>query len=260
MVSCTEKKHTVKLSPLAAKMVAKAGLNPLTILGTGPRGKIMAADVSAAGKSQTPARKVQTPTAPKDTQNATREGDFYVFTLQANMAYLAAISTPIAVQCERLMGGRYTLFDYVVRAAVKACMSEQEWASDAETVNLRMVLDGGNKQALISNAAKKNIYKIATERLAAEAVHMPTEKADIILCDCGMDVHAARTLQPEAPRTIISIGGNSPKARIEAGRPVSVYTMDAMLCLNANIIPEKTACRIAAEFKTLLENPVLLLL
>ncbi len=260
MASCTPKNGTVKLSPLAAKLVAKAGLNPLHLRGTGPRGKIMAADVQAANQAYTPARKVQTPVAPKDTRHAEREGDFYVFSLVANMDYLAAISVPIAVQCERLIGGRYTLFDYVVRAAIKACLSEPEWLAGDTSVDLRMVLEGGAKQVLVSNAAKKNIYKIASERLSAgDTPTLPTGKANIILCDCGMDVATARGLQQDAPHTIISIGGNSPKSHIEAGRPVTAFTMDAMLCLNANIIPEQTACRIAAEFKTLLENPVLLL-
>ena len=57
-----------------------------------------------------PARRVQTPLAPWDTRHATRVDNFYLYSLEANMAYLAAISTPIAVQCEKLIGGRYSLF------------------------------------------------------------------------------------------------------------------------------------------------------
>ena len=84
----------------------------------------MAADVRASIRpADGPARRVQTPLAPRDTRHATRVDNFYLYSLEANMAYLAAISTPIAVQCEKLIGGRYSLFDYVVRAAVKACIS-----------------------------------------------------------------------------------------------------------------------------------------
>ena len=117
----------VKCSPLAARLAAEAGLNAGTLRGTGPRGKIMAADVRASIRpADGPARRVQTPLAPRDTRHATRVDNFYLYSLEANMAYLAAISTPIAVQCEKLIGGRYSLFDYVVRAAVKACISEPE--------------------------------------------------------------------------------------------------------------------------------------
>lgn len=83
------------------------------------------------------------------------------------MAYLAAISTPIAVQCEKLIGGRYSLFDYVVRAAVKACISEPEWLAGDSAAELLMVLDKGEKYVFIENASGKTIYNIAMERLAA---------------------------------------------------------------------------------------------
>lgn len=140
----------VKCSPLAARLAAEAGLNAGTLRGTGPRGKIMAADVRASIRpADGPARRVQTPLAPRDTRHATRVDNFYLYSLEANMAYLAAISTPIAVQCEKLIGGRYSLFDYVVRAAVKACISEPEWLAGDSAAELLMVLDKGEKYVFI---------------------------------------------------------------------------------------------------------------
>ncbi|MFR4223510.1 hypothetical protein PVA48_04880 [Akkermansia sp. JRP_AM1] len=75
-----------------------------------------------------------------------------------------------------------------------------------------------------------------------------------------MNVEAQRTVLPEMPHSIISIGGTTPKTGIEAGRPVSKLILPVTLYVNANILPECKASKIAAEFKTLLENPVLLLL
>ena len=58
----------------------------------------MAADVRASIRpADGPARRVQTPLAPRDTRHATRVDNFYLYSLEANMAYLAAISTPIDV-------------------------------------------------------------------------------------------------------------------------------------------------------------------
>ena len=85
-----------------------------------------------------------------------RVDNFYLYSLEANMAYLAAISTPIAVQCEKLIGGRYSLLDYVVRAAVKACISEPEWLAGDSAAELLMVLDKGEKYVFIENA---DVYK-----------------------------------------------------------------------------------------------------
>lgn len=254
----------IKCSPLAAKLVEKAGINPATLQGTGPRGKIMASDVKSAMQPQnTPARRVQTPPVPKDTQRAVRIDNFYLYSLEANMAYLAAISTPIAVQCEKLIGGRYSLFDYVVRAAVKACLSEPEWLAEDKAVQLLMALDKGEKCIFIENASDKTIYNIATARLAAPATGLPvqdTMKPNILLCDSGVHVDTLRSSLPQMPHSIINIGGTTPKTGIEAGRPVSKLILPVTLYVNANILPENKASKIAAEFKTLLENPVLLLL
>ena len=234
----------VKCSPLAARLAAEA-----------VRASIRPADG--------PARRVQTPLAPRDTRHATRVDNFYLYSLEANMAYLAAISTPIAVQCEKLIGGRYSLFDYVVRAAVKACISEPEWLAGDSAAELLMVLDKGEKYVFIENASGKTIYNIAMERLAAPAAGPPPAGSitpNILLCDSGVNVEAQRTVLPEMPHSIISIGGTTPKTGIEAGRPVSKLILPVTLYVNANILPECKASKIAAEFKTLLENPVLLLL
>ena len=252
-------------APIALlQSAAEAGLNPATLRGTGPRGKIMAADVRAALRpAGGPARRVQTPLAPRDTRHATRVDNFYLYSLEANMAYLAAISTPIAVQCEKLIGGRYSLFDYVVRAAVKACASEPEWLAGDAAAELLMVLDKGEKYVFIENASGKTIYNIAMERLAAPAAGpFPAGSVapNILLCDSGVNVAAQRAVLPEMPHSIISIGGTTPKTGIEAGRPVSKLILPVTLYVNASILPECKASNIAAEFKTLLENPVLLLL
>jgi len=254
----------VKCSPLAARLAAEAGLNPGTLQGTGPRGKIMAADVQAAIRSADgTAHRTQTPSAFRDTCRAARVSNFFLYSLEADMAYLAAISTPIAVQCEKLIGGRYSLFDYVARAAVKACVSEPEWLAGDAAAELLMVLDKGETHVFIENASGKTIYNIAMERLVGpSAGPLPAGSItpNILLCDSGVNAEAQRAMLPEMPHSIISIGGTTPKTGIEAGRPVSKLLLPVTLYINANILPECKASKIATEFKTLLENPVLLLL
>lgn len=76
-----------------------------------------------------------------------------------------------------------------------------------------------------------------------------------------MNVEAQRTVLPEMPHSIISIGGTTPKTGIEAGRPVSKLILPVTLYGERQHPARKARqSRIAAEFKTLLENPVLLLL
>ncbi len=129
-------------SPLAARLAAEAA-EPRHAARHRPPGQIMAADVRAALRpADGPARRVPPAGAPGHARHATRVDNFYLYSLEANMAYLAAISTPIAVQCEKLIGGRYSLFDYVVRAAVKACASEPEWLAGDAAAEL---LDGAGQ-------------------------------------------------------------------------------------------------------------------
>lgn len=262
--ACPTPPCAAKCSPLAAKLALGQGLDLSTIQGTGPHGKIMAADIRAAARpSNTPARKVQVPPVSKDAHAVTRVDDFYLYSLEANMAYLAAISTPIAVQCEKLIGGRYSLFDYVVRAAVKACLSEPDWLAGDQAVNLLMVLDKGEKYISIENASGKTIYDIAMKRLPAVKGSEPEPGSvapNLLLCDSGVNVEAQRAVLKEMPHSIVNIGGTTPKTGIEAGRPVSKLILPVTLYVNANILPAGKAAKIAAEFKTLLENPVLLLL
>ncbi len=250
----------VKISPLAAKLLAESGLNISLIKGTGPRGKIMANDVKRAEESQknSPAKKIQTPPIPKGARRATRINDFYLFSLEANMAYLAAISTPIAVQCEKLMGARYSVFDYVVRAAIKACITAEGWPTEKEA-HVRLMLDKGDKEVFIPSAEKKTIHLIAMARLTQDSA--PTDESPtLLLCDSGIESWQAKDDISPAPLAIISIGGTTPKTGIEAGRPVSKLILPVSLFINAKEISDTTASKIAAEFKTLLENPVLLLL
>lgn len=157
----------------------------------------------------------------------------------------------------KLIGGRYSLFDYVVRAAVKACASEPEWLAGDAAAELLMVLDKGEKYVFIENASGKTIYNIAMERLAAPAAGpLPAGSVapNILLCDSGVNVAAQRAVLPEMPHSIISIGGTTPKTGIEAGRPVSKLILPVTLYVNAGILPECKASNIAAEFKTLLET------
>ncbi|WP_295925529.1 hypothetical protein, partial [uncultured Akkermansia sp.] len=112
-------------------------------------------------------------------------------------------------------------------------------------------------------APRRSIYTYPWGRPAAPAAGPPPAGSitpNILLCDSGVNVEAQRTVLPEMPHSIISIGGTTPKTGIEAGRPVSKLILPVTLYVNANILPECKASKIAAEFKTLLENPVLLLL
>lgn len=253
----------IRVSPLARKLCVQFGLSPQGIPGTGPRGKVMAADVECfrAGQAAEPASGSGSTRLGSSALVPNREmsGDYFHFSMEADMAKLAAISTPIAVQCEKLLNGRYSLFDYIVRAVVKACLTQADWLAERGDLNVLLVEDGGMKLIGIEKAASKSIYKIAQE--SREGATLPEgARTDVVVCDVGLSPEEVADRMGAATSVVVKIEGTSPKVRIECGRPVSKLILPVTLYVNSRILNEKAAGLVAGELKTLLENPVILLL
>ena len=155
------------ISPLAKKLCLKQGIDPATLRGSGPRGRIMAADVTTPA----PRGKGETTMADNCLGITRPEKDgFHIFDDEADMSALAAISMPIAVQCEKLLENRYSLFDYIVRAVVRACTGQPEWMDADGQVNVLLFEHSGQKVAAIADAARKTVYKLSREIAKAPAM------------------------------------------------------------------------------------------
>lgn len=246
------------ISPLAKKLCFKLGIDPSTLRGSGPRGRIMAADVTLPA----PRSKGETTKADNISGITRPEKDgFHIFDDEADMSALAAISMPIAVQCEKLLENRYSLFDYIVRAVVRSCTAFPEWMDTNGNVNVLLFEECGKKVAAITDAARKTIYKLSRE--IAKSPAMPEGFAPhIIICDTKTS--RARVAEIVAkgtrPAFALVIRGNTPKDGIRAG-----YETISNFCLKytfyaASTMSQQVAGRIAARLKSLLYNPVSLLL
>lgn len=248
------------ISPLAKKLCAAQNINPAVLKGSGPRGRIMAADVIKPTKAlqkrggTTMANFATPPTRPA------KDG-FYVYDGIVNMQALADISLPIAVQCEKLLENRYSLFDYIVRAVVRACCSYPSWQDATGKTHVLLFENEGKSQCAIEDAANKTIYQIARE-----TAH-PAPVADdfcphIIICDTHTtrEQVAAKLQANIRPGFALVVRGNTPKVGIRAGRDgiddLNLgYTFYAATTLNC-----AEADRIAAHLQAFLYNPVRLLL
>ncbi len=248
------------ISPLAKKLCTAKGINPSRLRGTGPRGRIMAADVqpsttAMAHRGGTAMADFCTfPTRPE------KEG-YYVYDGEVNMKALADISLPIAVQCEKLLENRYSLFDYIVRAVVKACLIYPAWQDAGGEVDVLLFENSGEKLAAITNAAHKTIYRIARETHAASPI--PDGFCPhIVVCDAHTSRAqvAAHLKADRRPGFAFVVRGSSPKVGIRAGiEEVRKYSL-AYTFYAATTLPPTEANRIAACLQALLYNPVRLLL
>lgn len=247
------------ISPLAKKMCAARGIDPALLQGSGPRGRIMAADVLRAESAEAHAKGPRRAHHELHPTRAEKDG-YYIYDDEVDMRALADISLPIAVQCEKLLERRYSLFDYIVRAMVRACTSAPEWQPEA--VNALLFERQGEKTASIPDAAHKTIYRLARE-VEADAPTPEDFHPHIVVCDS----HTTRAQVAEKlsaqnrPDFALVLRGNSPKVGIRAGREGLVdYRLAYTFYAAAETIPAETANHIAAELHNFLYNPVRLLL
>ena len=231
------------ISSLARKLCRKQGIDPATLRGSGPRGRIMAADVVA-------------PATPMCSRGKTVVNDFaipptrpeidgyYVYDCEVNMAALARISLPIAVQCEKLLENRYSLFDYLVRAVVKACTGYTAWMPADGKVDVLLFEDAGNKVVAIENAANKSIYRLARDTQHTEVGIPESFSPHIAVCDAATSRQQVVDYIASGKRPAFGFvaRGGQPKVGIRAGGdapsnfdlPYTLYISTAIPAAEAN--------------------------
>ncbi len=246
------------ISPLARKLCAARSINPETLTGSGPRGRIMAVDVrnprSGRRNSTTRNDPVLLPTRPE------KDG-YYIYDDEVDMKALADISLPIAVQCEKLLERRYSLMDYIVRAVVKACTSCGSWAEQSGKVNVLLFEEEGKKLAAIADAAGKSLFRIAreTEHLSSlPASFCPS----IIVCDTNTSrAQVSAQLQADMRPTFAFVArGGTPKEALHTSCEAPNFDLPYSFYVAADTLPAQEANRIASRLRTLLSDPVSLLL
>jgi pyruvate/2-oxoglutarate dehydrogenase complex dihydrolipoamide acyltransferase (E2) component len=250
----------MKISALAAKICAAKGINPASLKGTGPGGRIMSADVQectaadASRNSSTLATFALLPTRP-------RKDDYYVYDMSVDMAALGDISLPIAVQCEKLLENRYSVIDYIVRAVVKAGMATPTLKSRTAPADVLIFENKGEKQAAVTDAAKKTIFKIARE-CAANAPIPANYNPTFIVCDAQTTrATVAAHVTPGCRRLFAFVDrGNTPKERVRAGAAgMADYILSYTFYVHTSLTEEE-ANGVAANLHAMLYNPVRLLL
>lgn len=249
------------ISPLARKLCQKKGIDPAALSGSGPRGRIMAADVveptiAPVSRGRTVVNDFAiTPTRPEI-------DGYYVYDQEVDMAALARISLPIAVQCEKLLEKRYSLFDYITRAVVKACTGHPCWMPANGKVDVLLFEEEGRKVMGIENAANKSIYRLAREIQQDSDSVLENFTPHIAVCDAATARQQVEDYIASGKRPVFGFvaRGRSSKVGIRAGADnPGNFTLPYTFYVSTTI-PAAEANRIAARLGDLLYNPVSLLL
>ncbi len=220
----------------------------------------MAADVLSAGAA--PQRRGGTILADAAIPPTREQKDgYYIYDDEVDMSALVAISMPIAVQCEKLLENRYSLFDYIIRAVVKACATCPSWLDPSGKIDVMLFEHKGNQVTAIENARNKSIYRLARETTTPGSVP-ENFSPHIIVCDAHTtrEQVAAQLTGSNRPGFAMLARGSREKDGIRAGGDETYKNTLSYTFYAASTLPEQEANRIAATLRALLYNPVRLLI
>jgi len=297
----------IKASPLAKKIAAKKGIDLASIKGTGPGGRIVRADVESAkpgsgtdsaapsGSAAPAARAVASMPAAAGDQRLELSGmrrviaerlltskttipHFYL-NIELDAAPLMAFRKQINQANEATGGHKYTVNDFIMKAAVSAAVTEPRvnasFAGDAVIqygdihLSVAVAIDEGLVTPVIRQAQHKSIQQLSEEikdlatRARSKKLSPDEMQGGTItisnLGAYGIDSFAAIINPPQA--MILSIGGivNKPVVN-DSGDIVAGQRMWVGLSGDHRVVDGAVGAIYLAEFRKLLENPALMLL
>ncbi|MBX9708306.1 MAG: pyruvate dehydrogenase complex dihydrolipoamide acetyltransferase [Caulobacteraceae bacterium] len=201
-LSATSAGDRIFASPLARRLATEAGLDLKSLKGTGPRGRIVKADVEAAGKGGAAAQAVTSPPAePRKVQSLAQmgipDGSYDLVPLDGMRKAIARRMTdsfrdiphfPLTIDCEidglmvvrakvnamlEPQGIKVSVNDFVIKAAALALKAVPEANASYSPDGLAMhhhadiamavAIEGGLITPIIRKAETKSLSQIATE-------------------------------------------------------------------------------------------------
>lgn len=277
-------------SPLARRLAAQWHVDLLAVNGTGPHGRIVRRDVEAArdqapaaiaqpASARAPARRVphtgmRRAIARRLTESKQHVPHFYL-TLDCRMDAL------LALRSQANHGGtvKLSVNDFIVRAAALALREVPEvnvsWHDDAiefhagADVSVAVATDGGLVTPIVRDADVKPLSAIATEivELAGRAKinRLKPEEftgGSITVSNLGMygiKQFAAIINPPQA--AILAVGAAERRPIVtESGDLAAATVMTVTLSADHRAVDGAVGARWLAAFKSLIENPVRILL
>lgn len=219
------------VTPLARRLASERGIGLNRIAGSGPNGRIVAADIAKA------------PAASAGTGSAQ-------FTLVADVD----VGRVIAMRGEaKAAGAEFTISDFVIKAWAAAL---KRITPEADTdIGLVRNVDGKRVTSMVSDAASKSLTNVAKEALEDIAAGAAATTAVHILSKAGIR-EATAVVTP--PFTSVLAAGEPRRVPVEGegGAVKFVSQMTVTLSCDPQAIDSAVAEELLASFKTMIENPV----
>ena len=288
---------TVPASPLAKRLAAQMGVTLSAVAGSGPGGRVIAADVSgyvpetaapAAGALATdsaeayidiPHTQIRKVTAARMLENKNGAPHYYV-SMEVGMDDLVATRKKL----NDALGAKISVNDFIIKACAKALaevpMCNSQWNTDAvrqfrdADISVAVNTDKGLLTPIIFDAGGKNVSQISADvkALAAKAKENKLQPAEFIggtftVSNLGMFGVKQFTAIINAPQAcILAVGGTEKKVVPNEGddahnRPfVAKSVMTVTLSSDHRHVDGVLAATWLQSFKKHMENPLLLML
>lgn len=281
----------VKASEAARALARERGVDLATVEGSGPAGRIVSDDVEAATagapRPAAPRASVRSDAAPaveryelsrmrqaiaRRMSDAFREIPHFYVTAEIDMSEVVRLKA--ALEKDGTFAVPVTYTHMVLKATARALTrhprlnaSYRDGALEVHAdVNLGMAVsvDDGLIVPVLHRAAERSLADIAVEarRLVAQAKQGRFAKEDLsggtfTVSNMGMlDLEAFTAVINPPQAAILAVGSIKPRAVVRDGAVVAAHTMFVTVSCDHRIIDGVMAGRFLEELKTLLQNPI----
>lgn len=286
------------VSPRARRVAKELGVDPTTLTGTGPGGRVLERDVIAASKAApvapvAPAAPMPAPAAVPGAFDAVRLAGMrkaiaermhqsktttapVTLTSEVDMSEVAKLRSQINTEWESKFNTRVSYTDVIVRAvtkalgehpAVNASLVDQEIRRHKDiNVGVAVALDDGLIVPNIPNADQKSLLEISTavreladKARAGSLSHTEVTGGTFTITNLGTyGVEAFTPIINYPECAILGVGRIADRAVVRDGEIVVRPTMWLSLTFDHRIVDGAPAAQFLARVQNLLESPYLL--
>lgn len=289
----------VKISPLARKLATEKGLNPATIPGSGPGGRIVRADVLAAEKAPAasksaasigalsakgpiqeertvPVSNMRGAIARRLLESKTQLPHFYL-EIEIDASPLLALREQLNTALEK-DGVKLSVNDFVLKASAEALRRVPQvngsWEGSqiryfsAAHVSFAVAIDDGLITPVIRDAHQKSVFQISTEakslgKQAKEKKLKPDQFTGGTFCVSNlgmMGIPRFSAIINPPNAAILAVGTTVKKPVVKGDAIVVGQTMTLTLSCDHRVVDGAVGAQYLGALKTLLEAPALLLI
>ncbi|MDX2094591.1 MAG: pyruvate dehydrogenase complex dihydrolipoamide acetyltransferase [Alphaproteobacteria bacterium] len=285
----------VKASPLAKRLAASKGIDLSGVVGSGPGGRIVKADIEAgAGRSgagairRNPTEFVQVPNnsmrkviARRLLESKQQVPHFYL-TVEVELDALMAVRAQLNADAERKAGKgnppayKLSVNDLVIKAVALSLRDKPtcnvSWYDDAiiqygnVDVSVAVATEGGLITPIIRNADQKTLPQISGEmkdlaKRARDNKLKPEEfqGGGFSISNLGMyGVNNFQAIINPPQACILAVGAGTEVLKMRDGQVKAVQAMNATLSVDHRAVDGALGAEFLQLFKRYMENPVLM--